>query len=99
MFDVPSLLHRQHPMPTQESIHLGSRLAEVLDLDGKHLPLHSSGWLIADFTKKIRPLRELPFQSVHLVFLAPPPLRTQAAFLARFTSPAPGSSASCSVTH
>jgi hypothetical protein len=62
VFDVPSLLHRQHPMSAQKTIHLGFCLAYILDGDYKHLQLHSSGWLIADFTKKFRPLRGLSFQ-------------------------------------
>ena len=40
VFDVHSLLHRQHPVATQKAIHPGFRLADVLDRDGEHLQLH-----------------------------------------------------------
>ena len=52
MFDVHSLLHRQHPVPAQETVHFGFRLADVFDGYDKHLQLHSGGWFMADFTEK-----------------------------------------------
>ena len=33
-------LHRQHPMPAQKAVHLGFRLADVLDRDDKQFQLH-----------------------------------------------------------